>query len=401
MEKSYIFSYADLFKAYEDCLKNKKNTSNAMYFALDYINNVTDLCDEINDGTYEIGKSMVFIVEHPKLREVFAADFRDRIVHHLVINELLPYFKEYFIDESFSCMEGKGVLYGVNTMVNYMKECTEGYTKDAWILKMDLKSFFMTIKKELLSRMLDDFIVKYYKNDHKKQRLRELCRQIVMHHPEDNCKRKGNLSLWDRLDSSKSLFHVGKERGLPIGNLTSQIFANFFLTPLDRFIKDTLGFKYYGRYVDDLVIICDDKQRLLDAVSKIVYFARNELDLTIHPDKRYFQHYTKGMTFIGTVIKPNRKYTINRTIGTLYYKLANFFNEACEEDLDEFVMTVNSYLGYMCHTNTYNIRKRLFDESGLFEPWEGMIVADKDYRKINRREKARRISVREVFGDVD
>ena len=96
MAKAYCFSYGEVFEAYEDCIKNKRNTSNAREFEIDYIEKVTRLCDDINDGTYEIGKSIAFVVTFPVYREVFAADFRDRIVHHLVIKELMPYFEKYF-----------------------------------------------------------------------------------------------------------------------------------------------------------------------------------------------------------------------------------------------------------------------------------------------------------------
>lgn len=385
MAKAYCFSYGEVFEAYEDCIKNKRNTSNAREFEIDYIEKVTRLCDDINDGTYEIGKSIAFVVTFPVYREVFAADFMDRIVHHLVIKELMPYFEKYFIKESFSCMEGKGVLYGVKTMFEYIKECTENYTKDAWILKMDIKSFFMSINKQLLADMIDNFIVEYYENDRKKEKLRELCKQIVLHHPELNCEKRGDQSLWTKLDPNKSLFNVGYERGLPIGNLTSQIFANFFLTKLDRFIKETLGFKYYGRYVDDFMIVSSDKEKLKSSVDKIIEFAQRELKLTIHSNKRYFQHYTKGVQFIGSVIKPNRIYVLNRTKGSLYYKLRNLFNNPDEKRLDKLIMTVNSYIGYMKHYNTYNIRKFFLNDSGLLDKWKDLIIIDEKYEKINRK----------------
>lgn len=397
MAKAYCFSYGEVFEAYEDCIKNKRNTSNAREFEIDYIEKVTRLCDDINDGTYEIGKSIAFVVTFPVYREVFAADFRDRIVHHLVIKELMPYFEKYFIKESFSCMEGKGVLYGVKTMFEYIKECTENYTKDAWILKMDIKSFFMSINKQLLADMIDDFIVEYYENDRKKEKLRELCKQIVLHHPELNCEKRGDKSLWAKLDPNKSLFNVGYERGLPIGNLTSQILANFFLTKLDRFIKETLGFKYYGRYVDDFMIVSSDKEKLKSSVDKIIEFAQRELKLTIHPNKRYFQHYTKGVQFIGSVIKPNRIYVLNRTKGSLYYKLRNLFNNPDEKRLDKLIMTVNSYIGYMKHYNTYNIRKFFLNNSGLLDKWKDLIIIDEKYEKINRKEKPKQVTAKDVF----
>lgn len=397
MAKAYCFSYGEVFEAYEDCIKNKRNTSNAREFEIDYIEKVTRLCDDINDGTYEIGKSIAFVVTFPVYREVFAADFRNRIVHHLVIKELMPYFEKYFIKESFSCMEGKGVLYGVKTMFEYIKECTENYTKDAWILKMDIKSFFMSINKQLLADMIDDFIVEYYENDRKKEKLRELCKQIVLHHPELNCEKRGDKSLWAKLDPNKSLFNVGYERGLPIGNLTSQILANFFLTKLDRFIKETLGFKYYGRYVDDFMIVSSDKEKLKSSVDKIIEFAQRELKLTIHPNKRYFQHYTKGVQFIGSVINPNRIYVLNRTKGSLYYKLRNLFNNPDEKRLDKLIMTVNSYIGYMKHYNTYNIRKFFLNNSGLLDKWKDLIIIDEKYEKINRKEKPKQVTAKDVF----
>ena len=139
----------------------------------------------------------------------------------------MPYFEKIFYQRKLFVHGGQGCMYGVKTMFEYIKECTENYTKDAWILKMDIKSFFMSINKQLLADMIDDFIVEYYENDRKKEKLRELCKQIVLHHPELNCEKRGDQSLWAKLDSNKSLFNVGYERGLPIGNLTSQIFCQF------------------------------------------------------------------------------------------------------------------------------------------------------------------------------
>ena len=385
----YCFSYNELFAAYEDCIENKKNTSNAMAFSANYIENVIALCDDINNGTYKIGKSIAFVVRFPVYREVFAADFRDRVVHHLIINELMPYFEKEFIDESFSCMDGKGVFYGVDTIYRYIKECTNGYTEDAWILKMDIKSFFMSIVKEKLANMVDDFIARVYPDDNikKKNKLRELFRMVIMHHPELNCERRGDLTLWDKLEYSKSLFNVGSEKGLPIGNLTSQILANFYLSKLDKFIKYELGFQYYGRYVDDFVIICKDKQRLLDAVPLIVDFAKRELSLTIHPNKRYVQHYKNGVRFIGGILKENRFYILNRTKGSLYYKLSTKFAKPSERKLDKLIMTVNSYLGFMRHYNSYNLRKKILTKQGLLDNWSDLIVIDKRYRKITRKNK--------------
>lgn len=319
----FYFSYSDLFAAYEDCLRHKRNSPNAIKFMMDANSNVIQLCDEINNGTYEIGQSIAFIITYPKCREVFAADFRDRIVHHLVINELMPYFERYFIKESFSCMKGKGTLYGIRTMAEYIR---------------------------------------------KKECLRWLCKKIIMHKPEDNCIRHSPIEMWDLLGKGKSLFETEEGNGLAIGNLTSQMFANFYMTILDYFIKYYLGFEYYGRYVDDFMLYHNDKEYIKECIPKIKTFTNEALHLNIHPDKLYLQEVTHGVKFIGSDIMPHRLYCGNRTIGAFYNKLMTEYKEYDEKLLPNFVSCVNSYLGFMKHYSTYNMRKEILTSS-LMDKW--------------------------------
>lgn len=403
MEKdkpSYSFTIEEVYKAYNDCMHNKKSTANAIKFSVDGMEKLMALCDEVNDGTYEIGNSITFIVKFPVLREVFAADFRDRIIHHLIMNELMPYFEREFVDDTFSCRKGKGVLYGVDTVYRHIKECTENYTRDAWILKLDVKSFFMTIDKELLSELVDDMIVRLYPENRKKQALRGLCKKVILHQPQLNCERRGDTSLWDELPRHKSLFNTPKEKGLAIGNLTSQIFANYYMSGLDHYIKEVLGFKYYGRYVDDLVIVSTDREKLLAAVPLIAKYAKEKLMLTIHPNKRYFQHYKNGVRFIGGVLKSGRKYVINRTRGSLIYKLKTYFKHYSPKKEMEFMMCVNSYFGFMGHYDSYNIRKQILTDKELLKEWLPHIIIDtKNYRKINLVERDESVQLSEDMAD--
>ena len=385
------FTYEEVIQAFKDCVKNKQNTWNAQLFSKLYVENCIKLTNEINNGTYEIGPSITFCVTNPKLREVFAADFRDRVVHHLIMNELMPLFEQLFITNSYSCRKEKGVLYGVNSIYEQIKQCTKDYTVDAWILKMDLKSFFMSIDKRLLADRLDEFIVNNYHNDRKKEKLRVLCKQVIMHHPERNCEKRGDESLWNKLAPEKSLFKIKGEKGLPIGNLTSQVFANFYLHPLDKFITEDLGFKYYGRYVDDFVIICEDKKRLLAARQKIFDFTIRNLGIEVHPDKVYFQHYLNGVKFIGAVCKKDRTYIGNRTKGNLHYKLWKKFNKVNEANVDKLLMVVNSYFGFMIHHKTYKIRKGYFKSNQTLDKWKEYVVPSKDYKKVikvNKKKKS-------------
>ena len=163
----YSFTYDEVFTAFDDCLKHKKSTIGAKEFCVDKVTNLFKLTDEINSYTYEIGVSKAFIITDPKVREVFAADFRDRIVHHLVIRELEPYFESYFIANTFSCLKGRGTLHGVQKLSSILGEESKHYTKPYYIAKLDYQSFFMTIDKQLLCERLDSFIIQNYPENRK------------------------------------------------------------------------------------------------------------------------------------------------------------------------------------------------------------------------------------------
>lgn len=376
----------ELFKAYYDCRKHKRKTINALAFEADFENRLLELYDEINNGTYLPGRSIAFIVTKPVKREVFAADFRDRVVHHLIINKIHDLLEAEFIEDSYSCRVGKGVQYGIQRVAEFIYHCSDYYTKDCYILKMDIKSFFMSIDKQLLFKRLQIFINEKYQGADK-ELLIDLVHKVVCHNPENNCYVKGKRSNWDGLPPSKSLFTVNKNKGLPIGNLTSQMFANFYLNSFDRFVKEVCGIEYYGRYVDDFVIVHPDKDYLLRLKERLKAFIKDDLMLTLHPNKVYLQHYSKGVKFIGAVVKPGRQYIGNRTKGNLYEHLREF-NLAAERDknyiknnAEHFVSSVNSYLGFMIHYSTYKLRRKMLTEN-ISPAWQKVISYDADYKKI-------------------
>jgi len=244
----------ELFLAYYSCRKNKRNTINALAFEVDYENNLLTLLEEINTETYQPGRSVTFVVTKPVKREIFAADFRDRIVQHLIINKLNNLFEKEFIYDIYACRIGKGTHMGIKRADNFIRRCSQNYSQDCYILKLDIKGFFMSIDKDILFRKLEKFIEeKYYKPD--KQLIIQLCQKIIYHNPTLNCLVKGKRSDWKGLPHGKSLFDTSTQCGLPIGNLTSQIFANFYMNTFDHFIKHTLGIRFYGRYVNDIIFV--------------------------------------------------------------------------------------------------------------------------------------------------
>ena len=355
------FSLEEVFRAYHNCRNNKRNTANAIAFEVDYEHNLVQLHKELNNGTYKIGRSIAFIVDKPVKREIFAADFRDRVVHHLIIGKLNHLFEKQFIHDSYSCRVGKGTHFGIQRVDKFIRQCSANYTKDCYILKLDLQGFFMSINKEILFAKLEQFVTEKYKHPDK-DLLIKLCHQIILNDPTKNCIVKGNKSDWDNLPQTKSLFHSQPNCGLPIGNLTSQVFANFYMDTFDHYIKHDLKIRFYGRYVDDFVIVHEDKEYLKNLISKLSDFLQSELQATIHPKKIYLQHYSKGVKFLGTVILPNRIYIANRTKGNFYNAIEKQNqitrnHKPTKEEQQAFQSSMNSYLGIMKHYKTYKLRK--------------------------------------------
>ena len=359
----------DLFTAYFDARKNKRNTINALAFELQYESNLFKLYEEINERNYKIAESICFINFDPVQREIFAADFRDRIVHHLVFNYMNPIFDKTFINDSYSCRKNKGTHYAIKKIRKFISQCSNNYTKECYIMKLDIEGYFMRMDRDILY----DKIIKVIKEKANEllcelDLIRYLLQKIIFNDPTTNCKIKGKKSDWKGLPESKSLFCAEENKGLPIGNLTSQLFGNIYLNEFDHFVKNKLGIKYYGRYVDDFVLIHRDKNYLLDCREKIRDYLKNEFLLTLHPSKFYLQHYSKGLQFLGVYIKPFRVYIGKRCKTNFYRKIKlwnsnviNLKNKFGEEEKLLFRANINSYLGLLRHYNTYKLRNKLMN----------------------------------------
>ena len=346
-----------MLEAYYDCRRSKRRTASAIVYEMNYESNLIALRDRINTRTYQPGKSICFVVTRPRYREVFAASFEDRIVHHYIALRLEPLFELVFSPRTFNCRKGKGQLYGVKMLEADIKEASNNYTTDCWIMKLDLQGFFMSIDKSMLARMIDDFIVKYYTGSDIYD-LRYLCQVVILHSPEKNCERHSPREMWEHLPANKSLFTNGEGRGVAIGNLFAQLFANFLLNTLDWYIEE-LGIKYHGRYVDDFYCIHKDKQVLLSAVPKI-RAKLAELGLSLNPKKFYFQHYTKGVEFTGAIVKPYRTYCCNRVLTNFIAAVRRLNRARNIDEVNHAVCSINSYLGLLRQYNEYGKRREIF-----------------------------------------
>lgn len=374
----------DILQAYYDCRKNKRRTASATVYEMDYESKLIALRDRINARTYTPGKSICFVVTRPRYREVFAASFEDRIVHHYIARRLEPLFEKIFNPRTFNCRVGKGQLYGVNMLKEDIRRCSENYTKDCYIMKLDLKGFFMSIVKAMLADMVDRFIVEHY-HEYDKEDLRYVCRVVILHEPEYNCERHSPAHFWDYLPPNKSLFTNGRGKGVAIGNLFAQIFANFLLDNLDWFLE-LLGFIYHGRYVDDFYCINADKQKLLAAVPKI-RAKLAEYHLTLNEKKFYIQHYRKGVEFTGAVVRPHRTYTCNRTINNFIGAVKRLNRAKDIAEMESAICSINSYMGLLRHCDEYHKRKKIV---GMIKPnvMEYLTIKG-DYRSITIKKQYR------------
>lgn len=371
----YIVPVGEIYDAYCECLRNKARTFSAMKFTLDLEKNIRQLWKSLNDRTYTIGRSIAFIVEHPVKREVFAADFRDRVVHVWMCKKLVPLFEEYLPDCMSSNRVGKGTSYAINYAYRLIEEVSQGYTTDAWIWKFDLQGFFMSIDKRILNGKLQQFIdERYFAPD--KSVLKWIVEKVIMRCPQQNCIRKSKLCAWDGLRADKSLFTQDEFHGMPIGNLPSQLFANFLLSDMVRYLH-AYGFRCV-QYVDDVVVVHRSKAEILSFIPQFRLWLKDSLGITLHPRKCYIQHFSKGVAFVGGIIRPHRIYLSHRS----YRKALGKTHWIAQGGgtLSEALATVNSYLGLARHYYAYKLRKRLAEM--LFSRFRDAICFNENYKQM-------------------
>lgn len=286
----------ELLCAYYDCRRRKRTTTNALRFEANLERNIMALFRELTNGSYRPGTSICFVVTKPKPREVWAADFRDRVVHHLLYNRIADRFHRSFIADSCACIPGRGTLYGTKRLEQKIRSVTQNWSHPAYYLKLDLANFFVSINKHILYGLLANKISEPW--------VLWLTKIILFHDPRENVQVKGTPDLFTLIPSHKSLFNQPSHLGLPIGNLSSQFFANVYLNSLDQCIKHQIGARHYIRYVDDMVLLHRSPQWLNEAAAEIGKFVSSRLRMNLNPHKTILQPIDRGVDFVGQVIKP-------------------------------------------------------------------------------------------------
>lgn len=339
------FSFEALAQAYFDCRRTKRNSNSALAFELDLERNLMQLHTELNNGTWQPGPSICFVVTHPKPREVWAADFRDRIVHHLLYNQIGKRIERTFIADSCACIEGRGTPYAAQRLEAKARSITENWRRPAHYLKCDLANFFVTIDKHVLAAQLQRAIPE--------QPWQALALQILWHDPRTNYQLRSPARLLNRVPQHKRLTAQPAHLGLPIGNLSSQFFANVYLNALDQFVKHRLQAKHYIRYVDDFVLLHHSPQQLNTWRQQIEAFLAEHLHARLNPSKTILQPLARGVDFVGQVILPHRRITRRRVVENALRRSAKVPTEQLRE-------TANSYFGQLRQaTHSQADRRRL------------------------------------------
>ena len=278
-------TFDEVYDAHLACSKRKTRTAAYREFAVNLVDNLLTLTDELRNGTYGVGKSICFVVTQPNVREIWAANYRDRIVHHLIYNRISDLFTRTFSADSCACIPERGTLYGAKRLEKHIRKATESWRKDVYYLKCDLSNFFVSIDKEVLWAELEKKLPKGWITD--------LTKLVLFNDPRIGCDLNSPKWKFEKVEPRKRLSLCPPNTGLPIGNLTSQFFANVLMNIIDQFVKHELKCKYYIRYVDDMVLLHENTKQL-----KLWELAINqklkELGICLNPRKTVIQSVHRG-----------------------------------------------------------------------------------------------------------
>ena len=290
-----------------------------MEFAEHAERNLVELHEDLARGTYRHGTYTRFFVHDPKRRFIAKASVRDRVLHHAICRILVPRLDKAFIFDSYASRKTKGTHVANDRLNNFAQRLSRNGTRTVWLLKCDIRKFFDSVDHKVLLR---------------------IC-----------CKKTADPALLQLLENIIRSFATRPGQGIPLGNLTSQLFANMYLDPLDQYVKRELRCAHYIRYTDDFVFLSEDRQKLEQLLPHIENFLRERLLVEMHPDKIMFKKWHEGVDFLGFVHFPDFKIVRQKTVRRMFRKLSSQFQEAGVEDRerDRLEQAKQSYLGVLSH----------------------------------------------------
>ena len=360
----------DLLDAYDLASQHKYWRDSRLRFDYSLERELVELANQIYTRTYQPRPSHIFIVDVPKPREVVAANFRDRLVHHYVCHFIAPYLERILIYDCYSCRVGKGTHKGIERLRHHILSASDNYSKPCYILQCDISAYFMSLSRDKLLEKTHHFLdwigrqrvdSKEYRYEQTKyfDTIRYLVECVVLHNPLEEAILACHPAKWKLLPASKSLYYSPDNCGLPIGNLTSQLFSNLYLNDFDQYVKRTLGVKHYGRYVDDFYLLSPSVEQLNTWLKSIS--ARLAVDaLKLHEHKTKILDVHRGVLFLGAYILPYRTYVSSHTLQRISSGVQAMSAPRNDEEWEQRYRSTNSYLGVLGHYKSYKLRTELF-----------------------------------------
>lgn len=345
------FSIDEVITAYLDCRKNKRSNITTIGFESDFFSNVYKIWCDVNSQTWQPSGHMCFVVRSPKMREVWASPFSDRVVHHLIYNRLRPRFEPQFIATSFACIPNRGTGGAAAWAEKAARKVTQGWSKPAYVGQLDIANFFPSIDCKNLCKLLLEKAPE--------PALAHLIKEIILVDVKQNAHFPGQPHLLKEIPRHKSLWHTPEGIGLPIGNLTSQFGANVLLDKLDQTLVRSGVVRHYGRYVDDIVIM----DRCLNKVRKGLKLIRKTLAQLGHianKAKTGISRIEDGFDFCGRFVKPHRTYLRKATVKRAKRALQKL------KSSQHAAKTVTSYFATARHCNTRRLRIKWAEQASFY-----------------------------------
>ncbi|MBU1557950.1 reverse transcriptase/maturase family protein [Patescibacteria group bacterium] len=329
-----IISTENLFRSWNKFKKGKTKKEDVLIFEYELERNIFKLHKGLKNKIYKHGTYKSFYITDPKRRYISKAIVLDRVLHHAVYRKLYPLFDNVFISTSFSCRKGKGTHRGVFWLEKIVRKISRNHTKPCFILKCDIKKFFDSIDHSILIKVLSKRI--------KDKETIMLLKEII-----------GSFS-----SDFSNLF---ERKGVPIGNLTSQLFANIYMNEFDHFMKQELKVKNYARYTDDFVIVSNERDYLIDILKPIDNFLYKKLKLTLHPNKISIHKAHNGIDYLGYIVLPYYKLLRTKTKDRIYKGIQRRIKEYKGDRISKkkAKQSLQSYLGALSHADAYKISEDL------------------------------------------
>lgn len=351
-----------LINDYLGCRSNKRRSPDSVYFELHWERDLVRLQRDFEDRSL-VPFIYAFVAPRPRPREVIACLMQGKILQYRFDRQVRPIVEKQLTDRTFNNRVGFGPDRAIKRLMDDIREVSENYTKDCYIITRDIRAYFPSTD---LKRSYDHYrtlVESNFPEGEQRDELLYILLRTTYAYPAENVHFRSSIACWaDIRKAGKSvIFNCPDGKGACLGNQHWQVEKNYDLNDFDHFQVDACGL-HYVRFVDDMVWVVQDKEAGLAHVALSERILREEYGYEMHPRKRYCQHYTKGGNFIGIWFKPGRTYIGNRVVRNAEQKIRWWNRHASAANIDHFLSSVNSYTGLMKHHAAYNIIRRLVDE---------------------------------------